>query len=283
MKHLLASFIAVMLAIPAIAQPTTGTVTLQGYLENEFKVNDSVQGQIDADIFAPIQSALSKVPDGTISIVVYGYTDKTGTVGGNDALGDRRAEQVMNNLKIRFPGANIITQTMGDNMDKRMVTVTWTVAAPGVTPVATPAPAPTSTATPTSFWKTTLPWVILVVVVIVIIAIPIFRVMRTPQPAKPQPVMQGSPAAPSPTPAPAQGPKWTAEFVSGGRICQALITPKDGGWLSPFTINGKPILFQTESTLIRKSLNGCLTQDQFKGQPEQLIAAGKFRMIGVKS
>jgi hypothetical protein len=68
-------------------------------------------------------------------------------------------------------------------------------------------------------------------------------------------------------------------FKSGAYDCEALITPRDDGWLSPFTINGKPIFSPTERGII-KSLRGSMVQKEFKDQPGQIIAAGKFRIKG---
>ncbi len=271
-KSLMVLFVAVALSAAAIAQTKMGTATLQGYAVGEFKVNADIERQITAKVVKPIEAALAGIPPGKVSIIVYGYADRnSGTVGTNDEKGQQRAEAVARNLAIQFPNANIISTTRGDMIDSRMVIVEWKIA-PTVIAPAQPTSAPMSLGQRLT---------IVIVAVIALIALIIARSAKAQRVDRPQPV-----AIPQAVSAPAgPEPKWVF-FKSGVYDCEALITPKDDVWLSPFTINGKPIFSPTERGII-KSLKGCMVQKQkndtgdehfvFEGQPEQLAAEGKFK------
>lgn len=266
-KSLMVLFLAVALGAAAIAQTTTGTATLQGYVVGEYKVNADVEQQITAKVVKPIEAATSAFPNRKVSIFVYGYADKSsGTVGTNDHEGDQRAGAVAKDLKIQFPNANIISTTRGNMIDSRMVIVEWKIAPEVIAPAATPSAPP-----PTPLWQRLT---MVIVAVIALIALIIAHSAKAQRDDRPQlveiPQAESTPAAPE--------QKWTP-FKSGGHNCEALITREGDGWLSPFTINGKRIFSPTERGII-KSLKGCMVQKMFEGQPEQLAAAGKFRIKG---
>lgn len=289
-------FVALVLGTSAIAQ--TSTVTIDGYVTGDYKVNDDVERQITAKVVEPIHNTLSTTSNGKISILVYGYTDKKGTVRTNDDLGEQRAEQVAKDLLAQFPDASIIPSTKGDMADARIVTVMFKVTAAPVAPVAVTTPIPAATPTqppspPPAAQDTPFAWKawLVGVALLALVAVLFYRA----RPVQPQPAQQAAQPAPAPaaSPAPPPVPVVTAPepvlerltFKENGCTYEALITRQGKGGTTPFTIRGVPIFRGTERELI-KSLKSCVAgkNKEFKGQLTKLIAEGKVKITeGVPS
>jgi hypothetical protein len=270
MKNLVLASLLVALAFSTDAVAQT-TVKITGYKPGEFAVKGEIEQQITANVMKPIETALSSNKDSKVSISVVGYADQIGSGPANDRLGRDRAEEVKNVLVTKFPNATFAPAlTKGDEANVRMVTVSW-----NITPATTPA------AAPLAHRQKTWPGRTVALLVLILLAYMAWKVSWIPR-SKPQSQPQATEVISTPAPV-VREPKWVT-FSKNGYAYEVLITPKDNGWESPFTIDGCPIFFMTERDII-KSLKGCVKdypdpdkdKYQFKDQLAQLIAVEKVR------
>jgi hypothetical protein len=127
-KFMMASSVALMLSIGAIAQ-TTGSFTVTGYPDNGFAVKDGIEKQLTSGIVTPIETS-TRESNAEILISVVGFTSKTGSAATNDPLALTRAEGVKNFLLNKFPKATITALSKGDEANSRIVTVSWKITSP---------------------------------------------------------------------------------------------------------------------------------------------------------
>lgn len=258
MKNIvMASLLAFVLSTSATAQQTT---KITGYKLGTYAVTGDIEQQTIAKVVKPIETALHASPNNTVSISIDGYADQIGSGAANDRLAKDRADEMKNYLTRTFPTASFVpTLTKGADAEAnaRMAIVTWRI---------------TATAIPTATPEISSRQMRIIGGVAVLLAIFALFLMYRPNAHAEQSQPLATEAIPAPTPT-VRKPKWVT-FSKNECTYKALITPKDDGWESPFTINGRPIFYADERGII-KSLKGCVVQEQFKDQFAQLIAAGK--------
>jgi hypothetical protein len=262
-NFVLVSLVALVLCTGAVAQTT---IKITGYATGESKVNTDIERQLVTNVVKPIQTATSATPNHKLSIYVFGSTDRTGSIGANDDLGRKRAEDVRSYLMMQFPDASIIVQSKGDMENTRMVTVSWKVI-PIATPVAT------------LLTHGQKMWLIIGTAFLALLLLVMKAKSATTQ-TEPESQPQATEIIPAPAPV-VREPKQMKIIGEDGNTYQVFITPKNDGWESPFTINGRPIFFANDRGIV-KSLRGCVKSDatkEFRDQLAQLIASGKIIKI----
>lgn len=269
MKSVLAFFFACVLSTSAIAQAggstsTTINVTIQGYVEGEFKVNDGIEQQIITKVVKPIEAAMPSA-NAKLAINVFGYTDHVGITGKNDDLGNRRAEQVGNTLAMKFPEARIIVSTKGDSAGVRKVTVECTIT---TTP---PAPAPNSASHQRN-------WIIGGVSFLLIALVAFFFGKR----ARIEPELMLKPTIPTQplaevAPATSTPESMMREFKKDGKVFLAVVTTTktDAGWELPFE---GLYHFRADRKNARRAIKEALEDPERQLEIEKLISQGIIKV-----
>jgi hypothetical protein len=260
-------FVLATVALTSRAQE----VKITGYQPGEFAVKNGIEQQLNTNVVKRIGSAMTRATSEDLRIFVTGHADKTGSGAENDRIALARAEQVKEFLSEQFPKATITNLTKGDEANARMVTISWKITAAQ--------PAPQQKKSNSGMIVLVAAMIGIAIVIIIFIAV----IIAAARPKVTQPVQLAPLAIEQ---APATSKPEVIEIEQNDRTLRVRIDPEGDGFVTPFTINGKPIFRQKLSDAIA-SVKGCVAdkqnpteaQKEFKRQLTELIANGKIEAI----
>lgn len=249
--------------------------TIMGYQARGFAVKGEIAQQVERQVIAPLRLELTKVSGTEIHITVTGFADKTGDGAQNDQWAKRRAEEVAGILSDKFPGANITSLSRGDELDVRMVTVSWKRV-----------PLPKTS----RIWQLR-PEDLVIPVLVTAFLITFLYSRRSRQPRRHEPeqvpiqaVETKEPAAfPPPIPTPKIHEKWF-EVKTGGVTRFVLVTQQDTEkgmmFVTPFLSQQEPRkpVMREDRHGVKNALNTCMKNPFYMAEIEECIAAGTIKI-----
>ena len=257
MKRVLFALITVLVCGQmAQAEVVTGHGIVSGYAPGEFAVRGERE-RLASNIATTIIGQIPKDGYDKIVMVVVGSADHSGKTPENDELGLKRAEQVKSFLRVRFPEAEIITQTVGDERNDRAVYLNWKIY-PKMIPVQT-----------RQEKSRPLPLLVgLLAVMALVIIVVWFRARKDDPPV-------AVPAASS-----VKNQRFFETEVDGV-VYSVLIKNRNGQWILPFTYTpGVPggETFRQDWALAKKAAVRCLRDPLRIDEISNLIISGEIKM-----